>query len=217
MLVKEMIRNEQPSVKIEFEGAERLSNAELLTLITSALDTEHANNLLKVGFNELASMSTEQIQKLSGLTKKRAQQLRASIELSRRMAISTKVRKTRVDSPQAIAEYFMEEMRHNKKECFKVLLLNVQSEVIGVETVSIGNINSSIVDPREVFNLAVKKSAARIALVHQHPSGNPKASEADIKVTKRLIEAGEILDIKIIDHIIIGDGVFTSLKSQRLM
>jgi len=108
-------------------------------------------------------------------------------------------------------------MRYMKNECFKVLLLNTKNEIIAIHTVSIGTINSSLVDAREVFKPAIKRGAASVAFAHNHPSGNPTPSETDIEVTTRLIDAGKLLGVNVIDHIIIGDGVFTSLRQERLM
>ena len=118
---------------------------------------------------------------------------------------------------QDLANIFMADMRYMKNECFKVLLLNTKNEIIAIHTVSIGTINSSLVDAREVFKPAIKRGAASVAFAHNHPSGNPTPSETDIEVTTRLIDAGKLLGVNVIDHIIIGDGVFTSLRQERLM
>jgi DNA repair protein RadC len=111
----------------------------------------------------------------------------------------------------------MEEMRYAKNEMFKILLVNVRGEMTGKETVSSGSISSSIVDAREVFRPAVRRGAASIMLIHNHPSGDPKPSPQDIAVTKELVGAGEILGIKVIDHLVIGDGSFVSFRRDGLM
>jgi DNA repair protein RadC len=108
-------------------------------------------------------------------------------------------------------------MRYLKKEYFKVLLLNTKNEIIMIENISVGSLNSSVVHPREVFCTAVKKSACSMIAVHNHPSGNPAPSQTDIDVTKRLVEAGELLGIKVLDHLIIGDGTYVSLKEKMLI
>ena len=102
----------------------------------------------------------------------------------------------------------MEEMRYLKKEYFKVLFLNTKNEILSVENTSIGNLNSSIVHPREVFRSAVKKGAAAIIVIHNHPSGNPMPSQNDLDITRRLCEAGQLLGIPVLDHLIIGDACF---------
>jgi DNA repair protein RadC len=111
----------------------------------------------------------------------------------------------------------MEEMRYYKKEYFKIVLLNTKNEIISSENVSIGTLNSSLVHPREVFIMAIKKSAASIVLLHNHPSGNSQPSKEDISITKRLSEAGKIIGIDVIDHIILGNGTYTSLKEQCIL
>jgi DNA repair protein RadC len=111
----------------------------------------------------------------------------------------------------------MEEMRFLEKEHFKVILLNIKNHVISVEDISIGSLNSSIVHPREVFKPAIKRSSASIILAHNHPSGDPTPSREDIDITRRLCEAGKILGIEVIDHVIIGNGSFVSLKEKGVI
>jgi DNA repair protein RadC len=139
------------------------------------------------------------------------------VELGRRIATEPRNRRVHIGSPQDVAELFMEELRPLKKECFKALLLNIKNEIIAIEGISVGNVNASMADPREVFRPAVKRGAASLVLVHNHPSGNPEPSDADIAITERLAEAGELLGIKVVDHLILGDGAFVSLRQKRLI
>jgi DNA repair protein RadC len=111
----------------------------------------------------------------------------------------------------------MEEMRHHKKEIFKIILLNTKSQVIKCFNISVGSLNSSIVHPREVFSEAVKVSCSAVIFAHNHPSGDPEPSREDIETTKRLVNAGDILGIKVFDHIIIGDNSYISLKEKGYM
>jgi DNA repair protein RadC len=111
----------------------------------------------------------------------------------------------------------MEEMRYLKKEYFKTVQLNIKNQVLTVEDISVGSLNASIVHPREVFQGPIRRSSAAIILVHNHPSGDPVPSKEDIDVTKRLCEAGKLLGIDVLDHIIIGDGVFTSFKEKGMI
>lgn len=120
-------------------------------------------------------------------------------------------------SPKEVADLMMEEMRYLDREHFKILLLNTKNSVICVETISIGSLNASIVHPREVFKSAIKKSAASVILLHNHPSGNPEPSAQDIDVTHRLVEAGKILGIQVLDHIVFGDGIYVSMKEESLL
>ena len=111
----------------------------------------------------------------------------------------------------------MEKMRSLEKEIFQVVHLNTKNEITSIENVSVGDLNSSSAAPREVFHNAIRRSSSAVALVHNHPSGDPEPSHADILLTPRLVEAGKLLGIRVLDHIIIGDGVFTSLKHLSLM
>ena len=111
----------------------------------------------------------------------------------------------------------MEKMRYYKKEHFHVLLINAKGQILEETEVSIGDLNSTLIHPREVFSQAIKRSAAAVLFVHNHPSGDPRPSQQDLDTTKRLVEAAEILGIHVLDHIIIGDGRYLSLKSQGLM
>ena len=108
----------------------------------------------------------------------------------------------------------MEDLRYLQHEQFRILLLNTKNVIIACEEVSRGSLNSSIVHPREVFNRAIKRSAAAIILIHNHPSGDPTPSQEDINITRRLVEVGRLVGIEVLDHLIIGDGVFTSLKEK---
>ena len=148
------------------------------------------------------------------MNQNKASVLIAAAELGRRMMTAPRNRRISASSPDEVAALFMEEMRYLKKEHFKVLLLNVKNEIITSEDVSIGSISSSDAHPREVFFSAVRRGAANVILVHNHPSGSPSPSEADILLTKRLDEAGKIMGIQVLDHIIIGDGEYVSLKSE---
>jgi DNA repair protein RadC len=119
-----------------------------------------------------------------------------------------------ITSPEDVISLMMDEMRYLTKEYFKVIMLNVKNKVIAIETISIGSLNTSIVHPREVFKAAIERSCSSIILVHNHPSGDPTPSREDIEVTKRLVEGGNILGIKVLDHVIIGDGRGISLKEK---
>ncbi len=152
--------------------------------------------------------------KIPGIGPRKAASVISALELGRRVSTAPRSKKYRVKSPDNMAEYFMEDMRYLKKEFFKVLLLNVKLEVIGLETVSVGELAGAPVHPRESFEPAIRKGAAAVCFVHNHPSGDPHPSKDDLEITKRLTECGDILGIRVLDHIIIGDGVYTSLKEE---
>jgi len=146
----------------------------------------------------------------------KAAQLVAVAELSKRIS-TLKIEKIKISSPNDAAVVMMEEMRYYKKEYFKIILLDTKNNIKKVSEISVGSLNSSIVHPREVFSEAVVNSASSIILVHNHPSGESEPSHEDIALTNRLDECGKILGIKVLDHIIIGDGVFYSFKEEGLL
>lgn len=222
--IKEMAIEERPREKMKSHGVESLSNVELLAIILrtgsfekSALDL--AKEILSHtddGVRYLADCSLEELCRIKGIGLGKASQILSSIELGKRISKSKMNKVGLISSPKDVADFLMEELKSLKQEHFKTLLLNTKNEIIGYETISIGTLNSSIVHPRDVFNRAIRKSSANLILVHNHPSGNPNPSSEDISVTKRLAEAGEIIGIKVLDHIIVGDSTFYSMKENNL-
>lgn len=222
--IKDLPVDERPREKLYRYGAKSLSNSELLAIIirtgsrnTSAL--EASRNLLsldKMGLAFISQCSIEQLSKVEGIGKCKASQILASIELGRRISLSNNYA-IKINSPLDVSNVLMEELKYLEKEYFKIIMLNTKNVIISIEDISVGSLNSSIVHPREVFKEAIKRSSASIILVHNHPSGDPTPSKEDINITKRLIECGEILGIKVLDHIIFGYNKYTSLKEKDLI
>jgi DNA repair protein RadC len=225
ILIKEMIESERPREKMIQFGVGNLSNAELLAILIrtgtkEASAIELAQRILScdpTGIHYLTSCTVEELSQIKGIGSAKACQLIAAIELGKRIAASKETTRPCIKTPSDIVNIYMEEMRYYKKEYFKIVLLNTKNEIISSENVSIGSLNASLVHPREVFITAIKKSAASLVLLHNHPSGNPQPSKEDISITKRLSEAGKIIGIDIIDHIIIGNGSYISLKEQSIL
>lgn len=225
MIIKKLPDMERPREKLMSRGKETLNNAELLAILLrtgtrekSALELAH--EIIAVndeGLPGLCENTPEELARIKGIGKAKACQILAAIELGRRVATHPRKERVSIEKPGDIAELFMEKMRYYKEEHFSTLLLDTKGKVIEEVSVSIGDLNSAPVHPREVFKQAVKRSAAAVVLIHNHPSGDPTPSSEDLEITLRLIESAEILGIKVIDHIIIGDGVYTSLKSEDLM
>lgn len=224
-MIKELPSEERPREKLIQCGSESLSNSELLAILigsgtkdVSAITL--ANRILALeeeGISYLTNCLPEELSGIPGMGMAKSCQIIAAIELGKRIATRPKGKRINIKSPDEVASLFIEEMRYLKKEYFKVLLLNTKNEIIMIENISVGNLNSSVVHPREVFCTAIKKSACSIIAVHNHPSGNPMPSQTDIDVTRRLAEAGELLGIKVLDHLIIGDGIYVSLKEKMLL
>jgi DNA repair protein RadC len=223
--IKELPEAERPREKLLAQGGAALSNAELLAVLIgsggrgkSAMAlASRALALDERGMSFLSVAVPEELMAIPGIGAASACRIIAAAELGKRLSQRNGGKKPRFGVPEDIAALFMEDMRYETKEIFRILLLNSGNELMGKELISVGNISGSFVDPRDVFKPAIKRGAASIVLVHNHPSGNPKPSDADISVTERIVEAGRILDIKVLDHLIIGDGDFISLKREKLM
>ena len=169
-----------------------------------------------IGLRNIAEGTLEKFKSFKGISDAKASQLLALSELSKRIS-TLKTERIKISSPNDAAVVMMEEMRYYKKEYFKIILLDTKNNILKVSEISVGSLNSSIVHPREVFAEAIVNSSSSIILVHNHPSGEPEPSNEDIALTNRLAECGKIIGIKIIDHIIIGDGIFYSFKEEGLI
>lgn len=162
--------------------------------------------------------SLDSLTREAGIGKDKAATLLAAFEISRRIEAQSKFfSNKKITSPGDIAQLFIPLLRDEVKEKFIIVCLNSANKVIKHETVSIGNLNSSVVHPREVFKVAVEASSASIILIHNHPSGNPEPSNDDITITRKIVEAGKIMDIPIFDHIIVAGKKFTSFVEQKLL
>jgi DNA repair protein RadC len=224
-LIREMPELERPREKLMFLGADKLSSAELLAVLLgtgtrSRSATALADSILAMtpdGIGFLSECAPDELARVSGVGIAKACRIAAAVELGRRLATNPKSKRVRIGAPNEVAALFVESMRHLKQECFRVLMLNVKNEIMAIDEISVGNINSSLADPREVFRPAIRRSAAAVVLAHNHPSGNAEPSDSDVESTKRLASAGEILGIRVIDHIIIGDGTYTSMRQNKLL
>ncbi|MDO4552470.1 MAG: DNA repair protein RadC [Bacillota bacterium] len=223
--IKELPLSERPREKLLKNGAGALSNPELLAILigTGARNASAvvlAGRILALGeegLPSLAQCTPEELEGVEGIGKAKACQIIAALELGRRMATSPREKKVSAGDPASVAELFMENMRYMGREHFRILLLNSKNEIIAVEDASVGILNSSMAHPREIFRSAVKRSAASVIVVHNHPTGDPLPSGSDLAVTERLVEAGKLLGIEVLDHVIIGDGRFVSLREKGLM
>jgi DNA repair protein RadC len=226
--IKDLPMSERPYEKMEKYGAERLSDAELLAVIIrtgskSETSVALAQRILKTDENHMGlaclhELTLEELRNLKGIGRVKAIQIKALMELSKRIASTyTLGNRVIIRSPEDVCRLLMEEMRHLKQEVFKVILLNTKNHVMRCREVSVGSLTASIVHPREVFREAVKAGSSGVIFVHNHPSGDPQPSSEDIETTARLVSAGNILGIKVMDHIIIGEGKYVSLKEKGLI
>lgn len=221
--IKSLPEDERPREKLLKHGVEKLSNVELLAIViksgvknASALDISKQIISNKLGLTGLSDISIEELSEVKGIGLSKASEIIASIELGKRVLIS-KEEKYKISSPSDISSYLMREMGDLKKEHFNIVMLDNKNQIVEVHNVSVGSLNSAIVHPREVFKNAVRRSSASIILAHNHPSGNTSPSREDISITKRLIECGELMGIKVLDHIIIGKNEYFSFKEKSII
>lgn len=224
LMIRDVHIADRPRERLIRQGAESLSNQELIAILlrtgTKQESVLHLANRVLSFFEqiqELKNATIEEIMSVKGIGQAKAVQLLAAVELGRRLAQQQTDEKYTIRSPKDAATYLMQDMTSLKQEHFVVLFMNVKNQVLHKQTIFIGSLNASIVHPREVFREAVKRSAASIICAHNHPSGNPSPSTEDIDVTKRLLEAGQIMGIELLDHVIIGDHQFISLKEKGYM
>lgn len=206
-------------------GAHNLTDAELIAILLRTGKKGKSvvtitQELLKSEGNlaVIASKSLKSLMEIEGVGKDKAATLLAAFEISRRIQHQSKwFSDKKITSPAEVAEIFIPLLRDDQKEKFIVVCLNSANKIIKYEIISIGNLNSSVVHPREIFKVAIDNTSASIILIHNHPSGNPEPSNEDISITRKIVEAGKIMDIPVFDHLIIAGGKFTSFVEKRLI
>lgn len=219
--LKDVPKEERPRERLLRLGATHLANKELLSILigsgtrdASVTDLSHRLLMHFEGIKLLRDATIEELTAIKGIGPAKGVVILAAIELGKRMNQYKPMEPYAIKSPEDGANYVMEEMRQLPQEHFVVLFLDTKNQVIHQQTIFIGTLNSSVVHPREIFREAVRRSAASIICIHNHPSGDPTPSQEDIQVTRRLVEASKIIGIELLDHIIIGNKVFVSLKEK---
>lgn len=220
--MKELNLEERPYEKCERFGAENLTNIELLAvLLRTGTRGENSLQLAKKilypisekdSLVNIHNWSYEQLREVKGIGRVKAIQILCLCELAKRLAKESAGKLLDFHTPATIAQYYMEDLRHKKQEFMKLLLLNTRSRLIGEKDISIGTVNAAIVSPREIFVEALSKNAVYIILLHNHPSGDPTPSSEDVQSTQQIRMAGNLIGIDLLDHIIIGDNCYTSLR-----
>ncbi|WP_192598427.1 RadC family protein [Sporosarcina limicola] len=223
-MIRDVHIADRPRERLISQGAGSLSNQELIAILLRTGTKEEsvlvlANRILSSfdKIQDLKDATIEEMMLVKGVGQAKAVQLLAAAEIGKRLYRKHSAGRYTIRSPEDAASYLMTDMSSLSQEHFVVLFMNVKNEILHKQTIFIGSLNSSIVHPREIFREAVKRSAASIIVAHNHPSGNPSPSPEDIEVTKRLIEAGSIMGIELLDHVIIGDHRFISLKEKGYM
>ena len=223
-LIREVPKTSRPRERLEDYGEKALATHELLAIL---LRTGPRNsNVLQMSlqvlthFGDLHSLkmaSLSELMEIKGIGKTKAIEIKACIELGNRLAQATQLKSGTITSTQTAGALLKEEMRDLHQEHVVALYLNTKNEIIKKKTIFIGSLNSSVAHPREIFREAVRFAAARIILAHKHPSGNTEPSEADLVFTRRMVECGEMMGIELLDHFIIGEKKYLSLKEYGII
>lgn len=223
-LIKDLPLEDRPREKMQHLGANALTDGELIAVLLrtgtkdqSALSIGEAMTREGGLYRHLAAITRmEELQRIKGLGEAKAATILAALEIGRRIASAKPVDRVHFTCPRDGADILMPRLRYAQKEQFVVVLLNTKNRVLGIEVVSEGSLNSSVVHPREVFQPAILAHASAIVVAHNHPSGDPQPSPEDVAITDMLKEAGRALAIPVLDHIIIGDGAYYSFKEYGM-
>lgn len=224
--MKELPISERPYEKLEMYGESTLSNAELLAIIIKNGTKEEssvtlAQKILSLGKRKtckednlkfLQELSIEQFMEIKGIGKVKAIQLKAVCELAKRISRPIEEIKIKIKTPQDVANLFVDELKAEKREIVKVVIMNSQNIILKIQTISQGGTNSAQVDTKDIFLEAIKMGAPKIVLLHNHPSGDATPSLADIKFTEKVEEASKVLGVQLLDHVVIGYNQYTSIK-----
>ncbi len=217
---------ERPYEKCQKFGASALSDAELLAVVLRT--GSHGENVIGLaqrilyrsgedGILGLHRFSMEQLVKIRGIGKVKAIQLICILELARRLSKASVSESLSFTSPASIAEYYMEDLRHESQEVMKLIMINSKGRLISETEISKGTVNASLITPREIFIEALLRQAVAVVAMHNHPSGDPPPSSEDILLTKRIKEAGSIIGVELLDHIIIGNNCYVSLREKGIL
>ncbi len=225
LTVKELPDSEKPYEKCMNYGPEYLSDAELLAVFIrtgtkGTTSIELAQQLLAGGRRNLLNLyyySCKRLMQIPGIGEVKAVQLKCIAEISKRIANTVRLQEAEFDQPHSVANYYMERLRHEKRESFIVCMLDSKCRLLGDHVLSIGSANSSLVSPREVFIQALQAQAVSIIILHNHPSGDPRPSREDKQVTECIADCGRMLQIELSDHIIIGDNNYYSFREKGLL
>ena len=219
--MNELPESERPYEKMQMYGAKKLSNEEILAIIikTGTKDETSVNIanrilLLAENIKELNSIPIETLEKIKGIGKVKAIQIKAVCELATRINAPINNMNLKITRPQDVANMFMEELKHEKQEKLKLLLLNTKNEVIKNIEIKTGSSSEIIVQPAEILKEVIKEELSKFILIHNHPSGDATPSDADIKFTKKLDESAKLLGVNLLDHIVIGKDCYKSIRKE---
>lgn len=225
MKIKEIPQSERPYEKLEMYGAQALSNAELLAIIIKNGTKEESSVMLaqkilsmqkstQDSLRFLQDISIKEFMSIKGIGKVKAIQLLAVCELTKRISRPIKNFNVQIKSPQDVADLLINELKYEKREIVKVLMLNVKNNILKIQDIALGGTSFAVFEIKDVLKEAIKIGAPKIILVHNHPSGDPTPSHEDIELTQKLEQVSKMLEIELLDHVIIGDGKYKSIFSM---
>lgn len=230
LTMKTIPASERPYEKLENLGAAALSDAELISiLLRSGTRTERATEVACRMLAEAARqqnqsplaalfcMSLSRLQEIAGIGRVKAIQLKAVMEISSRLSAAVALERFQAGDPETVAAVYMERMRYLQQEIVKLVFLDNQNQYVSEQNISVGSVNLSILSTRDIFAAALERKAVHLILLHNHPSGDPAPSRNDIAGTHRLAECGRLLEIPLLDHIIIGNGTYYSMREQGIL
>lgn len=227
MGIKELPESERPYEKLQMYGEKSLSNSELLSIIIKNGTRENtsidlANKILNLNNNQkinslrfLNDISIEELTSIKGIGKIKAIQLKAVCELAKRMSKPIELSNIKIKSSKDVADLIMEEMRYERRELIKVIVLNTKNNVLKIQDIAIGGISFVNASVKDILQESIRINAPKMIMVHNHPSGDPTPSKADIQFTNRVYECAELFEIKLLDHIVIGDGMYKSIFQEK--
>ena len=225
MKIKEIPQSERPYEKLEMYGAQALSNAELLGIIIKNGTKEESSVMLaqkilsmqkstQDSLRFLQDISIKEFMSIKGIGKVKAIQLLAVCELTKRISRPIKNFNVQIKSPQDVADLLINELKYEKREIVKVLMLNAKNNILKIQDIALGGTSFAVFEIKDVLKEAIKIGAPKIILVHNHPSGDPTPSHDDIELTQKLEQVSKMLEIELLDHVVIGDGKYKSIFSM---
>ncbi len=222
--LRDLPQEERPRERLKKVGVDNLSLPELLALIVEK--GRRGENVLSIAQNlishfgnltKIKEASIEELEQVDGIGFATACKLKAAFKLGEKAQNISVNYGQKIQSAKSVFELLKNDLGNKKKEHFEILSLDARNKLISIDDISIGTINANLVHPREVFKTAIRRLSSSIILIHNHPSGDPEPSEADIKITKRLVEAGKLIDISVLDHIIVSQNKFFSFKDREMI
>lgn len=222
--IKEYPERERPMEKMMAAGAKSLSDEELLAILIgtgtktkNAIELAHTILTSRMQRSWLLTARLEELMEISGIGLAKASRILAAVHLAKRLTEQTNFHNIALQDPKTVADYFSAVYLTEKQEIFCCILVDTKNRPISNQIISVGTVNSTLVHPREVFRPAIQASANSVILSHNHPSGDPSPSQEDIQITKRLVQVGAIIGIQVLDHVIVGDRKFVSLKQENII